>query len=133
MKAMTGAGKQLSVRRGLCLNAALSLLFFLVFSAPHRVHHVFERVAIPSATARSADPAHDHSSGGDRNHHDPGPPASKQDCVVFSVAQAAHGSLVSLITLPVFQNISKWREDHRAATVISCHFSPASPRAPPQL
>ena len=135
IKAMIRLGKQLSLAsRGLCLNAAISLLFFLVFSAPHRVHHFFEQTAAPSAHHIAHGQAHNHSSGNDRDAHDPSPPASKRsDCAVLSVAQTAHGSLVALFTLPIFEGAASCRDDHRATTITSRRSSPASPRAPPRL
>jgi len=135
IKAMTLLGKQLSLtKRGLCLNAAISLLFFLIFSAPHRVHHFFEQTSTPAAHRVAHGQAHDHFNGNDRDAHDQSPPASKQsDCAVLSVAQTAHGSLVALFTLPIFDGAATCRHDHRVTTVVSRHFSLASPRAPPQL
>lgn len=135
IKAMIRPGKQLSLAsRGLCLNAAISLLFFVVFSVPHRVHHFFEQTAAPEAHRIAHGHAHDYSNGNGRDAHDPSPPASKRsDCIVLSVAQSAHVSLLALFTLPIFEGAATCRHDHRATTVASRHSSPASPRAPPQL
>lgn len=131
---MIRAGKQFSARRGLCLNAALLLLFFLVFSAPHRVHHFFEQSSPPSADRVAPTQAHDHSNGSDRDGRNQAPPASKHnDCAVLSVTHLAHGALVSLFSLPISQSAATWREDHRGTVLASYHFSLASPRAPPQL
>src|ERR671925_1346197 len=90
-----------SIRRSLCSIAALSLLFFLVFSAPHRVHHVYEQ--LPSATAHptSHGEAHDHSDHNDRSL--PDHPGKAKDCLVLAVAQSAHISLASSVELAVFE------------------------------
>jgi hypothetical protein len=129
---MTRAGKRLSAKRGLCLNAALSLLFFLAVSAPHRVHHSFEQSSSSAAHRVAHAHGHDHSSGSDRDGHDQSPPASKQpDCTVLSLAQTAHGSLVALFTLSIFETTAAWRHDQSAIIVAARHFSAASPRAPP--
>lgn len=135
IKAMMLLGKQLSLtKRGLCLNAAISLLFFLVFSAPHRVHHFFEQTSAPTADRIIYADAHHHSDGNDRDPHDKSQPVSKQsDCIVLSVSQAAHLSLVALFSFPIFEGATVRCDNHRATAIASRHLSPASPRAPPQL
>jgi hypothetical protein len=131
---MLRAGKQLFAGRGFCLSAAVSLLFFLAFSAPHRVHHFFEQTLVPAAPRSSQGQAHDHSNGSPRDAHDQAPPASKQsDCTVLLLAQTAHASLVALSTLPIFESAATWLDDQRATVGGARHFSPASPRAPPKL
>jgi len=135
IKAMIRLGKQLSLaKRGLCLNAAISLLFFLVFSAPHRVHYFFEQTSSPTAHHIIYADAHNHSDGNDRDPHDKSQPVSKKsDCIVLSISQATHLSLVALFSFPIFEGATVRCDNHRATAIASRHSSPASPRAPPQL
>lgn len=135
VKAMRRRGKNFSlVRLGLCLNAAISLFCFLVFSAPHRVHHFFEQTSIPRTHHFADEQTHDHSGGSEPSQHSPSPPASKaSDCIVLSVAQSAHASVVASFSLPVFGDTDTWCPDPRAAVTAFRLSSPASPRAPPQL
>ena len=126
-----GKRKRRPFTKGLCLNTALSLLFFLAFSAPHRVHHVFENTA-PAAHTSAHRQSHDRSTGDSR--HDQSPPDSKQgNCAVLTIAQTAPGSLVSLFSWLNFQCSAMWWDDQRSIAVTDLHFSPASPRAPPHL
>src|SRR5687767_670964 len=90
-----------SIRRSLCSSAALSFLLFLVFSAPHRVHHVYDQLPSPAAHPVSHAEAHDHSNHNDRSL--PDQPAKANDCIVLAVAQSAHISLASSVDIAVFE------------------------------
>ena len=121
-------GKQISLaKRGLCFNAALSFLSFLVFSAPHRVHHFFEQTSAPQRIAHAE--SHDHSERNDHNNRSL-PGSKPNDCVVLSVAQAAHASLDAAFSLPNLESTADFRDYHRATAIASRHSSPASPRDP---
>src|SRR4029453_15614073 len=130
---MLPPGKQLSLtRRGLCLSAAFSFLFFLVFSAPHRVHHFFEQTSPPQRVAEVK--VHNHSEPTDHDGQDRSLPRSKPgDCAVLSAAQTSHASLVAPFSLPNLERTANFRDYHFATAIPSRHFSLASPRAPPLI
>lgn len=115
-------------KRGLYFSAALTFLFFLAFSAPHRVHHFFEQAKQHVAEVK----AHDHSEGTDHSGHDrPSPSSKPSDCAVLSVAQTAHASLVTPFSLPHLDRTADFRDHHFAPAIPSRYSSPAAPRAPP--
>jgi len=120
-------------KRGLCWNTALAFLFFLAFSAPHRVHHVYEQLAASSAPHIAHAVAHDHFERNDRRPHDNQPASKPNDCVVLSVAQSAHLSLVSSFDLPIVATPVSRCADHPVVTIKSFNTTPGSPRAPPRV
>jgi hypothetical protein len=130
---MLPPGKQLSLtRRGLCFSAAFSFLFFLVFSAPHRVHHFFEQTSAPQAAVHLK--VHNHSEHTNHSGQNRSLPTSKPgDCAVLSAAQTAHASLVAPFSLPNLERTANFRDYHFATAIPSRHFSLASPRAPPLI
>jgi len=83
--------------RLLYLSIAAAFGFFLASSAPHRVHHFFERLPAAKHSA-AAKQAHIHADGaehGDSDHHKRST-SQPTDCFVLSVAQNTHASLVQL-------------------------------------
>jgi len=134
VKAMMRSGKLFAgSKRGLCWNTALAFLFFLAFSAPHRVHHVYEQLAASSAPHIAHAVAHDHFERNDRRPHDNQPASKPNDCVVLSVAQSAHLSLVSSFDLPIVATPVSRCADHPVVTIKSFNTTPGSPRAPPRV
>ena len=134
VKTMMRSGEQFALTKcRLCWSVTLSFLFFLVFSSPHRVHHLYEQ--LPSATAHhiSHADAHDHSDRNDRSPHDNQPASKPNDCVVLSVAQSAHVSLVSSFDLHVFETTVVRCANHPILSIKSLTTSPGSPRAPPRV
>jgi hypothetical protein len=66
---------------------AASFLFFLCYTAPHRVHHIFEQV--PSPSHASAEEDH-------HNNSDPSRPAANDtDCVFQASANRCNDGLVA--------------------------------------
>jgi hypothetical protein len=129
-KAIMKPGKQFALtKRGLCWSTAISFLFFLVFSAPHRVHHLYEQ--LPSPVAQHV--AHDHSDSNDRGASDNQPASKPTDCVVLSVAQSAHISSVSSFDLPVFETAAARCADHPIVAIKAFNTSAGAPRAPPRF
>jgi hypothetical protein len=114
------------------LNAAVSLLFFLVFSAPHRVHHFFEEWPSPTGRQVTHGQSHDHADRNDQRSPDSRPASKPNDCVVLSVAQSAHVSLVASFDLAVFETAAAGCATHLTVTIKSVSASPGSPRAPPR-
>src|SRR5215217_9398884 len=81
--------------RGLYLSIVSVFGFFLASSAPHRVHHLFER--FPVAENSLADKhAHEHAHGAahEDSDHQTRPTPQAPDCFVLSIAQNAHASVV---------------------------------------
>src|SRR5262245_13896867 len=132
--AMNSAGKITLMKRGLSLHAVVSLLFFLILSAPHRVHHLFEPLSQPKSLGTDAAVIHDHADNHHQNHPTKQSPASKQtDCAVLAVAQNAHGLAASSFEHLVLALTPTG--PHVRAFTLSSSFnpSPCSQRAPPQL
>jgi hypothetical protein len=126
---MKARGKIAPSIRGLHLHVAASFFFFLVVSAPHRVHHFFEQG--PFAPRSGA--AHSHDAGDEGHDHQRAPQGTGEvDCTVQSLAQNAHAAAAPLIALP-FERSVHARIDHPAfKRAASFNPSPFSQRAPPR-
>ena len=115
------------------LAVAGTFLFFLVLSAPHRVHHFFEQFA-PANDTRT-DYQHEHSDGAQHSHgkQQDRPRSQQNDCVALSLAQHAHTSLVQLFSFSVPERavVREWEHSVLAESAFSS--APCSQRAPPQV
>jgi hypothetical protein len=123
-----------NLRSGCAVGIVSLFVLFLAASAPHRVHHFFEKLPAPAAETHSH--AHDHHHpAGDRGHshgHEGESSDSQQaDCVVQSVAQQSHITSVQLIEVPFLEVSSARNVDHRVIISASFNPSPFSQRAPP--
>lgn len=120
-----------TIKRSLCLHAAVLLLFFLLLSAPHRVHHFFDRFAAPQSTEIATASVHDH--GDSRQDHSPSPaPASQQnDCVILAATQIAHALAASSFDLTIFSVVGEQAQMDSIHSAFSFNPSPCSQRAPP--
>ncbi|MGH7887955.1 MAG: hypothetical protein ACREPG_08830 [Candidatus Binatia bacterium] len=127
------AGKQISTfKRGLCLQAAVSLLFFLVLSAPHRVHHFFDQFASHQPTDLATAQSHDHGESRHENNPSVPVPASQHnDCVVLTATQNAHALAASSFALTIFTAEVEHTHKHSSHSAFSFNPSPRSQRAPP--
>jgi hypothetical protein len=119
-------------RRGLFLSVAAAFVFFLAASAPHRVHHFFEQ--FPAPAEQRAAHTHEHADGSQHSHHDHhnSRPKQQNDCVVLSVAQNAHASLVQAFHFAVIASAMARCGESAVTAVSSFNPSPFSQRAPPQ-
>ena len=133
VKAIMTPGQQFVFFRRLCCSAAICFLFFLVFSTPHRVHHLHEQLPSPKAHPINHANAHDHADHSDRSVPNHQPAAKPNDCVVLSVAQGVHVSLVAPFDLPVFETAAAGRVHHLVLKIKSYSTTPRSPRAPPRV
>jgi hypothetical protein len=120
------------LRRGFYLSCATAFWFFIAASAPHRVHHFFEQLSTTHHVARvqTNEPSSgEHRHDGRENKR----PAQQNDCIVLSVAQHAHASVVQSFTLAVRE--SAVGRPHERPIVAASSFNPApfSQRAPPLL
>ena len=126
-------GQSWAVRRHLHLGAALSLLLFLIASAPHRVHHFFEQVH--SSAESGATRTHEHADGTHHSHdthqNRPSRQAQQNECVVLSVAQHAHASLVQIFNFTVTERIIARDREQFVLAVAAFNSAPCSQRAPP--
>lgn len=127
------ARKPVSARvRGLYLSIAAVFGLFLVSSAPHRVHHFFER--LPTADHYTfATHAHDNAEGTERsdsNQHKR-PTSQPTDCLVLSVAQNAHASLVQAFSFAPIECAVTHQQDQEISIAISFNPAPFAQRAPP--
>jgi hypothetical protein len=127
--------RQISIfKRGLCLNAAVSLLMFLVLSAPHRVHHFFDQ--LPSLQSIEIATANVHDHGDSRHdHHSPLPlPAPQQsDCVILTATQNAQALAPSSCDFSIFSEAVERAQPTSIDSALSFNPSLPSQRAPPRL
>lgn len=125
--------RQISIfKRGLCLQAAVSLLLFLVLSAPHRVHHFLEPFASPQSTELATASVDDH---GDSRHENnspvPAPTSQQTDCVVLTATQNAHALTAPSFALTIFSAVVDHPHQDSTHSAFSFNPSPCSQRAPP--
>lgn len=106
------------------LSTALSFLFFLTASAPHRVHHFFDRLANAREHASA-----DHQHGDRRSPGDSAPVA--QDCAILSFAQNAHASVVPSFAYARDERLLAFRYDRLGIAPTLLGAAPFSQRAPP--
>jgi hypothetical protein len=112
--------------------SAAAFVFFLLYTAPHRVHHFFEQ------RMAAADP-HDHARSSDRNathehdHEGNSPRPQRSDCAAQMAAQSAHFAAPPLIEFP-FSIFARARAELvEAGWAASFNPSPFSQRAPPRV
>jgi hypothetical protein len=105
---------------------------FLASSAPHRVHHFFERIPAADHSA-FAKQAHDHAEDAehsDGNQHKR-PASQPTDCYVLTGAQNAHASVVQPFNFaPVACAVIR-RQDRPISIKYWFNPAPFSQRAPP--
>jgi hypothetical protein len=123
------------LQRRLYLSAAAAFCFFLIASAPHRVHHFFEQ--LPGFSKQHAARAATHEHTGAHHGHDPhdgdhgNGPGQKTDCPVLSAAQNAHASIVQSFGFAFFDGAVTHPEEPLVAAASVCNLAPRSQRAPP--
>jgi hypothetical protein len=116
-----------------CVLVAAAFLFFVLYSAPHRVHHLLEQAPFaPAQTNAATDGGHSASD----NHHGHNripktPGTNPADCAVQSLAQNAHASTPALIGLPAQTAACSRRNETAVAWTASFNPSPFAQRAPP--
>jgi hypothetical protein len=123
------------------LALAAAFLFFILYSAPHRVHHLFEDLSVsPKSSDNAARPTapHGHSeqnsedrnAGHDHDHSSGG--SAKADCMAQAVAQNSHITPAQATEVDYLELESKTQP----AVTLSWHYhfspSPFSQRAPPR-
>jgi hypothetical protein len=118
--------------RGLYLSIVSVFGFFLASSAPHRVHHLFERfpVAEHSLAAKHGQ-EHAHGAEHEDSEHQTRPTPQPPDCFVLSIAQNAHASVVDAFAVVVVERRFAVQGDQAIAETQSFNPSPFSQRAPP--
>lgn len=130
----------LKVRGKTHLALAAAFLFFVLYSAPHRVHHLFEELGVsPKSSDDAANPnaPHDHpnqnsahdNAGHEHDHSSGG--SAKADCVAQAVAQNFHLAPAQAIEV----SYPKLESETQPADTLTWHYhfrpSPFSQRAPP--
>jgi hypothetical protein len=113
------------LQRGLYLSVAAAFWFFLAASAPHRVHHFLKQS--PAVAGHHTDGGEQHNHA---DHHDR-KPSQQSDCVVLSVAQNAHASIVHSFSVSVLECAVARRPEQPVVTALSFNPAPFSQRAPP--
>jgi hypothetical protein len=115
------------------LSLTVAFWFFIAAAAPHRVHHFFEQfpkhhVAHVQTQWHSGS---EHDSHHDR--HQDKRPSPQNDCVVLSVAQNTHASVVQSFSLAVLECAVARRHERHVVSASSFNPAPFSQRAPPPL
>jgi len=108
---------------------AAAFLFFVLYTAPHRVHHFFEQ-------GRFAPAPHDHhaataEAGGSHKHDHDAPQSQPADCAAQLAAQNTHFASPPLIELPFSTSARACADLLTVARSESFNPSPFSQRAPP--
>jgi hypothetical protein len=126
--------KYFSVTRSLAIYAAVSLLSFLAASAPHRVHHFFDRsIATPSQSA-AAPRAHVHADGEEHSHApQPAPTNGASDCTLLLAAQHSHSLISAASDWRSFEFVVAAQLVTAVRPIASFNASPNSQRAPPLI
>ena len=134
--------------RAICsLGSASFFVLLLAASAPHRVHHLFENYrglnhihpssrsgatsAVDDHTHRHGhpvDPLHAGTTHNDKNHGD----TAQTVCLLQSVSQHSHLSIVSLVEIPFLSTESDERSGRLFLRLSPFNPSPFSQRAPPE-
>jgi hypothetical protein len=127
---MTAGNKITILPRALHFSSAFALLFFLIASAPHRVHHFFEQVPLAEESQIAYRGTHDHGSGHDHNQK-PAPASRENNCVVLSAAQHSYAAAVELYGIKTPDSITHYRQEPKLEKASVFNFSPCSQRAPP--
>jgi hypothetical protein len=127
------SGRHIStIKRGLSLQAAVALLFFLVISAPHRVHHFFERLISPQLIGLASANVHDHGDSRHENHSPvPAPVSQQNDCAVLAATQNAHSLAALSFDLTIFTAAVEHTQIISTDSAFSFNLAPRSQRAPP--
>ena len=119
--------------RGLYLTIAAVFALFLPLSAPHRVHHFFERLPAASHSASAAQ-AHDHAGSAetsDTNQHKR-TTSEPTDCFVLSITQNSHVTGVQTFAFVAIERPFAGQSDQAITQTASFDPSPFSQRAPPR-
>ena len=136
-------------RGAICsLGSTSFLVLFLASSAPHRVHHLFDNYrganhihpssrsgaasAVDDRTdrhGRAVDPLHAGATHNDKHHDGTG----QTVCLLQSVSQHSHLSMVSLLNIPFLSTESDERSGRLFLRLSPFNPSPFSQRAPPEV
>ena len=119
------------LRRGLYLSLTATFWFFIAAAAPHRVHHFFEQFPASLQVQTQGYSGSEHKSHHDHDRRQDKRPSQQPNCVVLSVAQNAHASLVQLYSLAVLECALARHDAHPIVTALSFNPAPFSQRAPP--
>jgi hypothetical protein len=112
---------------------AFAFFFFVVSSAPHRVHHFFQESLPAQPNTVSCLDCDNSAHKAGHGHNGPKAPGTNPaDCAVLSLAQNAHPFTPPLVAL-IFQAIAYARVgDLNVFSTASFNPSPFSQRAPPR-
>ena len=112
---------------------AAAFVFFLLYTAPHRVHHFFEQAPLAPdehhGHARSSDPGTTH----EHDHEGNSPHPRRSDCAAQMAAQSTHFASPPLIEFPFSTFACARAELVEAGWAASFNPSPFSQRAPPRV
>ena len=123
------------------LALAGAFLFFVLYSAPHRVHHLFEELGVSSKSSdHAAEPTapHDHpaqnsehdNASHEHDHSSDG--SAKAECVIQAVAQNFHFAPAQATEVSYLELEAETRPAVSVAPHYHFSLSPFSQRAPPR-
>lgn len=112
---------------------AVAFLFFVLYSAPHRVHHFFEQTPLALANNVGGPDADNsaHEAGHSHGGVPKAPRTNSADCAVLSLAQNAHAFTPPLLALSLQVIACAHVGDLTVFSADSFNPSPFSQRAPP--
>jgi hypothetical protein len=104
------------------------LLFFILYSAPHRVHHAFEEGPLAPVPRSQSAPASNHP--GDEHDHEP-KSSQQSDCAARLAAQNTHFASAPLTLVPLSAIACMRSDPGPTQRATPFNPSPFSQRAPP--
>jgi hypothetical protein len=105
-----------------------ALVVFILYSAPHRVHHTFEEGPLAPVPRAQPAPAWDHH--GDQHDHEPNS-SQATDCAAQLAAQNTHFASPTSIAVTLPATACMRRDLPQRLNARSFNPSPFSQRAPP--
>jgi hypothetical protein len=110
---------------------AAAFLFFVLYTAPHRVHHFFEQGSIAPIEDDDYARASDRTGTRRHDHERKSPQPQRSDCAAQMAGQCTHFASPPLIEFPFSTFACAHTELLEAASAASFNPSPFSQRAPP--
>jgi hypothetical protein len=112
---------------------AAAFLFFVLYSAPHRVHHFFEQGPVAAAQDNNQAWHRDPSAANGHDHERESPQPKPTDCAAQLAAQNTHFAAPSPIAFPFREIIRAQSEIGVVTWAATFNPSPFSQRAPPPV
>lgn len=116
--------------RAVCSFGVVSFfILFLTAAAPHRVHHIAEKLSPPNGSSTST--VNDDDIHGETTSHDKPDGSVIPDCIAASIAQNAHLSFVDAADVAVWVVEFSAQSNPPVVLFVTFNPSPFAERAPP--